>query len=387
VTTPAPATPAATGTPPPPASVLLAEVRQAVAEIRGLEPSDDVDPVVIDEATLRANLEAEFDAAYPAAEVEETEGFLITLGLLPPGTSLRQLNLDLQGGQVVGYYSPDKDELYIVSRSGGVGALELATYAHEFTHQLQDQQFDLDALGLDDPDASDQALARLALVEGDATITQSTWMQNALSPEQMGEIFAAGLDPAALEVLRRTPAVLRELALFPYREGLAFATALFTGGGYGAIDAAYASPPESTEQVLHPEKYFDRELPLQVDLPDNLADSLGAGWSEHGQDTFGEQFLRIWLREGGLSAAEARAGADGWGGDRASLLRGPGDQRAIALVTDWDDPFEADEFAELAEDAIASLGLTARLVQQASSTRVAIAIGDEAALLSAALGD
>ena len=86
-----------------------------------------------------------------------SEDLLSTLGLLPEGSSLRQATLDFQAGQVAGYYSPDKDELFVVSRTGQtVGPVERVTYAHEFTHQLQDQNFDLDSL---DTTASTRATA------------------------------------------------------------------------------------------------------------------------------------------------------------------------------------------------------------------------------------
>src|SRR5687767_4432977 len=200
-----------------PASETEAETRPGVAEIRNLEPSADVDPVTIDEAQLRTNFEAEFDRAQTPAQLKDSEDMLITLGLLPPGASLRALTLDFQAGQVAGYYSPEDDELFVVSRSGGIGPAEEATYAHEFTHQLQDQRFDLGALGFDAIDQSDQALARLALVEGDATSVQTTWMTQNLDARELGEVLAAALDPEALEALRRAPAYLRDTATFPYQ--------------------------------------------------------------------------------------------------------------------------------------------------------------------------
>jgi hypothetical protein len=374
-----------TGTPRPPTEVLLAEIRVDISRIRGLQPSGDVEPVVIDEATLRANLEAEFDAESPPAELAIVEDIYEALGLLPAGASLRTLSLDLLAGQVAGYYSPERDELFVVSRSGVVGPVELATYAHEFTHQLQDQRFDLDGLGLDATDQSDRALGVLALMEGDATSAQSAWLQSgALTPEELGEIFQASLDPAGLEALRRAPAILRETTLFPYRDGLALVTALLFQGGYPAVDSAYVSPPQSTEQVLHPEKYAAGEVPRDVGVPAGLAARLGDGWTEAARDTLGELVLRVWLREGGLEAADSRAAAAGWGGDRLVLLRGPDGQLAVALLSEWDSVAEATEFAAAAHAAIAGLGLSG-VVQEAGSDRVALAIGDRAVDLAAAL--
>src|SRR6266550_4153826 len=163
--TSAPTTVLPTGTPRPAAEV-YAEIRAAVEAIRGLKPTADVDPVTIDETQLRKNLEAEFDTENSAGDLKFSEETLIALGLLPAGSSLRALTLDFQGSSVAGYYSPDKKQLFVVSRSGNLGPAEEVTYAHEFTHQLQDQHFELSKLGVDSANQSDRALAQLSLVEG-----------------------------------------------------------------------------------------------------------------------------------------------------------------------------------------------------------------------------
>ena len=374
------------GTDRPPAEV-YAEIRGAVAGIRMLQPTADVDPVTIDEDVLRTNFEAEFDRVYTPTLLRDTEDLLIALGLLPAGASLRAITLAFQAGQVAGYYSPEDDELFVVSRSGRIGGAEKATYAHEFTHQLQDQRFDLGALGIDASDQSDQALARLALVEGDATAVQTEWMTSYLDARELGEVLAAALDPAALEALQNAPAYLRDTATFPYEDGFAFVSRILAGGGYGAVDAAYADPPDSTEQVLHPDLYLQRQAPIPVAIPSGLAQDLGAGWTVATQDTLGELIFRIWLREGGVSVANARAASAGWGGDRLALLRGPDGAIAVALLTEWDTSADADEFAAAARLAVAGMPSGGAVGHATGSSTVAIGIGGNAAATLAALGD
>jgi hypothetical protein len=372
---------------PRPAAEIYAEIREAVADIRGLEPTSSVDPVTIDEAQLRENLEAELDAEQTPAELAAAEDVLITLGLLPPGSSLRELTLDFQAGQVAGYYSPDRDQLFVVSRSGALGPAERVTYAHEFTHQLQDQHIDLDTLGIDVSDQTDQSLARLALVEGDASTVQSLWTEANLTSRELGELLASSLDPEALSALRRAPAFLRETALFPYQDGLAFVTRLVASGGFAAVDAAFDDPPDSTEQVLHPDRYLDREAPIEVSIPSGIPGRLGAGWQDAGRDTLGELVLRVWLREGGIPAGEARAAAAGWGGDRLILLRGPDRAVAVGLLTTWDSAADAAEFADAASAARATLtGPTSMRYEEGSRT-VALAFGPPADELVQALGN
>ena len=372
------ATSAPSATIAPPTAAVYAAIRSAVEAIRGLQPTAAVDPVTIDEAQLVANFTAEFDRTRTAQQVKDAEDLLIALGLLPKGSSLRALTLDFQAGQVAGYYDPEKNELFVVSRSGGVGPAKESTYAHEFTHQLQDQHVDLAGLGTDAVDQTDRALARLALIEGDASSVQTAWMAANLTPKELGEVLAAALDPAAVEALQRAPAYLRDTSLFPYQDGLAFVHRLTVTGGYPAVDAAFADPPNSTEQVLHPDRYLKRDPPIEVVLPANLATSVGAGWTEAAQDTLGELILRIWLRQGGVPSVDARVATAGWGGDRLALLRGPDDALALELLTAWDTPADAAEFLAAANLAVANLGLNA-LVRGAGSG-VSILVGDAGAL-------
>jgi hypothetical protein len=355
------------------AQAVYAEVAGQVEDIRGLTAKGDISPVLIDEATLRKNLTAEFDRENPAALVRANQQILTALGLLDPGTSLRDAYLDLQSGQVIGYYSPDEDSLFLVSRSGSVGPIERATYAHEFTHQLQDQHFDLDKLGLDATDQGDRSTARLALVEGDAVATQSAWMQAELSPAELIQVVAAAGDPEASAALARAPAILRETLMFPYFSGQTFVNGLMVDDGYQAVNDAFASPPASTEQVLHPEKYLSGEEPDVVTLPKGLAAALGRSWRLAAQDTLGELVLRIWLAESGVTGTAPTTAAEGWGGDRLALLRGPHGEVALVIVTRWDTAADAAEFAQAA--GAAATHMTPRPLVVVGDGRPEVTIG------------
>ena len=374
-------------------------IRDQVAEIRGLEPTSDVDPVTIDETQLLENLEAEIDAEQSPEEMALSEDLLETLGLIPEGSSIRELTLDLLVGQVAGYYSPERDELYVVSRTGQtVGPVERLTYAHEFTHQLQDQNFDLGSLDTTSVDQSDRALARLALIEGDAVSAQTVWMTQNLTGAELGEVLAASLDPEALDALRNAPAYLRETSLFPYQDGLGLVQQLIAGSDYDAVNAAFSDPPDSAEQVLHPTKYFQREDPIEVRIPNGIAGTLGAGWSEAVRDTLGELILRIWLTEHGVDGPGMLQGCqpnlpacratDGWGGDRLVLLRSDDGSLAVALKTTWDSVAEAADFADAAAIALAHprfAGRAGAMSHVASSRDVFIALGEDAGAVLAAL--
>ena len=171
------------------------------------------------------------------------------------------------------------------------------------------------------------------------------WLQENLSSDDLGELLKAALDPEALEALNNAPAYLRETSLFPYQNGLALVQRLIADGGYDAINAAFADPPDSTEQVLHPNKYVQREAPINVRIPAGFAGLVGPGWSEAVRDTLGELILRVWLTQHNISAEGARRATEGWGGDRLVLLRGANGSLAVAMKTTWDTADDALEFA------------------------------------------
>jgi hypothetical protein len=338
------ASPAATASPEDPALV-YARIEQQVQAIRGLTATRTLTPIVLDPAGLAARLNATFDKDNPASLIAATSQLDQALGLLPTGISLRDELLSMYSTQVAGFYEPDTKQMYVVSRSGGLGPAEKVTFAHEFDHALQDQHFDLTKLGTSVPDQGDRSLARLSLAEGDATEVMYDYLQADLTPADALQMLGQAVDPAQTAALTAMPAYLRDQLLFPYTKGLAFVQQMFARGGWSAVDGVWANPPDSTEQILHLDKYLAHEAPVAVVLPADIASRLGAGWTVALQDTLGEFGLGEWLQvSGGLTADVAGDAAAGWGGDRVALVSGPNGAWGVALVTRWDTSADAAAF-------------------------------------------
>jgi hypothetical protein len=349
------------------------EIEDQVIAIRGLQPRKAIEPQVIDVPTLVANLTAEFDRANRPEDVAAEEALDMALGLLEPGRSLREAFLDLQGEQVLGYYSSEADTLFVVSRSGGIGPTEKVTFAHEFTHALQDQHFDLGSLDMDDLSNSDRSLARLALVEGDATAAQFEWIVKHLTdPDELAQLLAEASDPEILASLNRAPPILRETSLFPYTDGLSFVQALQQEGGFEAVNRAYAEPPEATAEIIHPADY--PRQPTELDDLSGFAANAGDGWSERREDTLGEVLLKLFLTERGVRETAGTDAAAGWTSDRVALFES-GDQHVVLLVTDWASPSDADEFEAAGRTAIA--GQDVSTVIRVSTDRVVLIFGTD----------
>ena len=343
--TPSPsATPEITPVPSVDAAAVYGTIAKQVEQIRGLQPTGDIAPVLLDADQLRANLTATFDKDNPPASIRETEALYQLLGLLPVGTSLRTAELDLLSGQVAGYYAPDKKQLFVVSRSGGIGPSQRVTYAHEFTHQLQDQHFDLTEMQARVANESDPSAALLCLIEGDAVSVQTSWTTENLTAADLAQLVADASDPAVVQSLLNAPPILRILSLAPYTEGQAFVSALQAAGGEAAVNKAFGDPPISTSQVLRPALYLSHTRPVPVQMPAGLAGSLGTGWTDLAQDTLGELFIRSWLQASGASLAVAATAAQGDAGDRVELLAGPSNQLALAMILTWETPDDQAEF-------------------------------------------
>ena len=358
---PAPsATPASSGD----TAALYRQIEDQVLAERGLPAKERLEPTILSEAEARTRLEEQFRKDNPPDEIAVSEGTLKALGLLPADASLTDLNVEMLGSQVIGYYDPEVKQLFVVSRSGKIGASEKSTFAHEFTHALQDQSFDLEAIDGDAVGQGDRWLARRAFVEGDAVLSMTQWLSRHLTAAELGELLE--VDPEVQAQLERMPAILREPLLFQYLQGFYFANGIWAKGGWEAVNDVYRRLPDSTEQVLHPEKYEAGEKPVEVRLDAAaLAKEMGSGWTVTPEDTLGEFQLSVWLRENGVQALPAGAAAAGWGGDRVAYLRGPDGAYALALVTAWDSDADATQFREAAATAVEQIpgDGTVRLIQ------------------------
>jgi hypothetical protein len=380
-------TPLPSATPTGDASALYREIEDQVIAERGLPAKERVEPTVLSPDEVKARLKAQFEKDNSPEKLSVVEETLKALGLLPADASLNTLYVDMLGSQVAGYFDPATREVVVVSQSGAIGAVEKVTFAHEFTHVLQDQAFGLQGIDVDAVGQGDRSLGRLALVEGDATLLMTRWLAEHLPPAELGELLK--VDPEAQAQLARMPAILRETLLFPYQQGLIFLNGIWARGGWPAVDRAYGRLPDSTEQVLHPDKYAAGEKPVEVALDASaLAKAMGAGWTGTPEDTLGEFQLSVWLRENGVKALPAGDAAAGWGGDRLAYLRGPNGAYALALLTAWDSAGDAAEFRAAAKTAASNLpgSAEARILPAAdgggSPDRVVVLVASDAAILA-----
>jgi hypothetical protein len=363
-------------------AVQIDAVAAQIPPIRQLEPTTTVPYRMItrDDFSnyLLTTADEDTTPEWRAAE----ERFLKRLGLLPQDANLDQMLHDLYTAQVAAYYNPADGTFYIIERDVPFGAVDKLTTAHEYTHALQDDHFDLEANRVKDPAAGDAALGQLAVIEGDATLTSQNWMTDGLTLAEKAQLLADAAGQLSNDQLGSMPLILARQLEFPYVEGFLFTRSIWGLGGYDAVNQAIQTPPASTEQILHDDKYTSGEAPVTV-TPDDLTSSLGSGFGNVYQQTMGELNIQILATGGerppgyvpGLPAnwphAEAAAG---WGGDGLNMYENAdGSQWLIDWQTSWDTQGDADEFDARVTELQPTFQGMMRIITGAQTVRLVLA--------------
>ena len=342
-----------TPSPPVPNPTVLAEmdiIQQQVADVRGLEPLVSVIPrYLLSKTKVRPVLAASFEAGGGTQAALDDEARVLTaLGLIKPTYNLYTNALNSLADNIGGFYLPWSDELYVIG--AGFSGVERYIFSHEYGHALVDQHLDLNRLGVYPLCSGDEQRCQAirALVEGDATLVMNQWWQQYAGPQDYSDILAYTPPAQTLPEQFPPPFVLRD-AVFPYVEGLNFVNALYARGRWALVNAAYTNLPESTEQILHPSKYFNGDAPEE--MPDTPLEAvLGEGWRLLDNNSLGEWMTYLLLGYGAdveaqLDDAVAERAAAGWGGDRYRVYyNDDGRQTAMSARWSWDTMGDATTF-------------------------------------------
>lgn len=333
----------------------VAKVLPDLATIRGFAFKERVPVTVIDDKRARAYALDRFRKLTSESKIRADETAYRLLGLVPPGMDVLKTLLDVLEEQAGGYYDPGTKSFYLLDDMPKDMTPMLT--AHEMTHALEDQRYGIDARIEKLADDDDASFALSSVIEGSATLAAAAYLTNAVNAGQLdpARLAAAG-QAVKTERLNAMPDALRRQLLGPYILGMSF----LTKGGSPAgpfpkadVDAAWAHPPRSSEQILHPEKYWDkkkRDDPRRVEIR-NPSRALGDGWTRAGGGILGELTLGSLVGAKTPEAADlatpgvswTNAAASGWGGDHFEVWT-RGDQAIVLLATVWDTPGDAAEF-------------------------------------------
>jgi hypothetical protein len=350
----------------------VAGIMPKLAKLRQLDFIHDIPRELQSTDDFRTFVHHEIANELPADKAADESQALFDLGLLLKPANLAELEEHAFVTQAGAYYDPKQKKFFLVMVPDNDTMLDTIS-AHELTHGLQDQHFDLQKFLPDEGSGSqklddDASSARRFVAEGDATFTMFLYMATAASPgggdkipdavidllvNQLGTF--ANMSPAdlakmnapmadsgdpemkkAIDAMADIPATVLVPMIDSYMQGALLVAAAYKRGGWKAVDDLFVHPPESTEQALHPDKLFAGDHPHHVKLP-------ALAGRELANVVLGELqwqvYFSLWAPD------QKQAASEGWGGDAASVVRRP-DARIIARVaTIWDTPNDASEFA------------------------------------------
>jgi len=339
------------------ADALVREVSAAVEQLRGLKFKTPVQVEIIDGATARANFKAKIDPA-EVEQVKDTQAAYVQLGLVPRGTDLITDYLDLAEKDVLGYYEHGRKTFVLLSHVSSEDVK--GVMAHELTHALEDQNYDLDAVSGQAKGDDDRGTAIRAVVEGSATAVMFAYLSKNGGEKKAREELEKTESRRARR-LKVAPSFTQRSLMLPYVLGFTFLLRgkpwewHYDGMRIADIQQSYANPPRSTRQILHPEQYWVGRAPpptRALELPD-LSPVLGKGWSRVATGSIGELGLAVLTGapldidspEVLLPARWTNKAASGVVADLYQHYRS-GERRATVLVTRWETSDDAREFDE-----------------------------------------
>lgn len=330
------------------------EITKFASEDSGFPQHSPVKRRMISPDELEQSARANLSKQEYADRFARSELTMKKFGLVPRDFDLKEFLVKVERKNIAAYYDYNTKTISLLNTIP-VEQQE-AILAHELTHALQDQNYDLHSW-LKTVDASDEAsTARRAVVEGQATVVFVDYLLARVGrnvENTPGVIFRLE-DPAVKyavdsQLMHDAPMILREWGTFPYREGLIFEGELLQAGGKKlAFPEVFAHPPQTTHEIIQPRAYLEHQKVAQVPLPD--ANALGDQYEVYDSGSMGELDVRALLWQLGTRTLAEDLSRDWRGGAYAAFRKkAAGTSTAdlkLLYVSRWNSPEAAQRFAK-----------------------------------------
>lgn len=380
----------------PEAESVAQKVMERVENLRKLQFKNPVRKAFMTRERLGQFLEMESQNSHDEDSERSDQISFELFGLLKSGQNLVQCAKGLQTQQIAGFYDAEVKALFLVNdHEPANGAQEVEndqeTMAHELCHALDDQYYDLNAIdkALEDADPgnNDRQFAWASVCEGSAMILTIQFfadgfdiadvVNNKINKNEFSDHDDGANNPdgepeghsrIAGEISRNSdddmrdfPPILVRSLTDRYFSGAAFLTkgkGLFSKAEAADLDIAFENPPLSSEQVLHPEKYWDpsqRDDPRKVIINNRgIIDILGKDWRKLGEGNLGELGIAVLTdeteaedlngdspMESFMSMGRTTLESEGWDGDLYQTFERPGGAMMMVWVSVWDRALDA----------------------------------------------
>jgi len=308
------------------------EVLHNMSEITGLTLLSPLKKTLRTRDEIRAyvikQMDEDKDTAQRYADAKAAEAF----GLLPKNFDLDSFMVELLTEQIAGLYDPKAHEFYIADWI----PLEdqRMVMAHELTHALEDQHFQIEGWLKAARPNDDAELAREAFLEGSAMAAMVDYLLQGTgkSVNDMPEFDPSLLtgDIGDTPSMKKAPPFIKDALVFPYFAGMKFTAASLKPNGWPALDKIFENPPVSTQQIMHPALYKSGHVPEKVALPD-VQSRLGKDWKKLDDNLMGEFGWKEVLKQY-LGEDRAAPLAAAWDGDRYLVYENRSSQRLLLLA-------------------------------------------------------
>lgn len=308
------------------------EVLKQMSRITGLEQRSPLKKTLRSREEIRTYVVKQMDEEKNAAERYAGARSAEAFGLLPKGFDLDSFMVELLTEQIAGLYDPKAHEFYIADWIPA--ADQKMVMAHELTHALEDQHFEIQRWVKAARPNDDAELAREAVLEGSAMAAMLDYMllESGRSIKDLPEFDPSLLvgDMAGSPNLKKAPPFIQDALIFPYMSGLSFSVAALKSGGWAALPQVFAKPPGNTQQIMHPALYGAAETPTAVDLP-AAKKIVGAAWTKLEENVMGEFGWKEVLKQF-LGDERAKPLAAGWSGDRYIVFENKKNKRLLLFA-------------------------------------------------------
>jgi hypothetical protein len=330
---------------PDPVFAQITSIVQKLSEISGLSQEHPVAYGRMTKAQLRHFLAKRIKRTLKPEEIRADELALKMFGLVPRDFNLKKSTIELLTEQAAAFYDYDEKKLFLLSGSDFED--ETTTLAHELSHALADQHFDLDHFMDEAPTNDDENLAHTAVVEG-----QASWLMIAYNltqegqpadptPEMLKSIENSDQDSMSdFPVLKGSPLYIQQSLLFPYAEGTAFFDAVYRKMGKRSFTEVFSEAPVDTSQIIHPERYFAHQRPVMPDLtklPAGMKDEITEG-------SVGEFDHQMLLRQYVSEKVAAELAPHLKGGQFKIYAQGRAKRPVLSYASGWDSKQQAKAF-------------------------------------------
>jgi hypothetical protein len=286
-------------------------------------------------------------------EIRAEELTLKKFGLVPQDFDLAGNTVDLLTEQAAAFYDYDRKKLFITESTPSES--QEPVLAHELAHALADQNFNLGKFIKQGRKSDDGATARMAVMEG-----QATWIMSEFLAQKNGQSLKSSPGLVAMmsnlsetgagqyPVFESAPLYERITLVFPYTKGMLFQNAVFQRDGQEGFAEVFRKPPISTQQILHPDKYFAGVKPSDPSLPSlhlkGYKGLVGGSMGELEHSILLEQYA---------SKERAQELAPHWRGSNFALLENKSAARVVLFyAVEWDGEAAARDYFAFYREAL-----------------------------------